>query len=66
VIRVTVWKTGTCKGKTGSLAVTIPFQWASALGIVKGDKMACELDFERRSLRFKKVRGEPEQGEKNK
>ena len=66
MIRVTVWKTGTRKGKTGSLAVTIPFQWASALGIVKGDKMACELDFEGRSLRFKKVQDEPEHDEKNK
>ena len=66
MIKVTVWKTGTSKGKTGSLAVTIPFQWASALGIVKGDKMTCELEFDERSLRFRKVLDEPEIGEKNK
>lgn len=66
MINVKVWRTGSARGKTGSLAVTIPFQWASALGIVKGDKMACELDFEGRSLRFRKVRNGPEHGEKNK
>ena len=54
LLKVKAWRTGTSKGKRGSLAVTIPFQLAAVLDLHEGDILGCGLDFEERALRYRK------------